>query len=93
MTFLRNIIVLFVLIAAASECASASTISCNFKFDLKSISFGNVLDKKTIDKEFEIDGVKFKYHIEDTSNFNELNDYVTMENKKGHKMTYALSCY
>jgi len=93
MAFLKNLVLLLVLIVAATECAEAKTITCNFDFDLKSISFGNVLNKKSINKEFESNGIKFKYHVDNTSDFSDVNDYMTMENAQGHKMTYALSCY
>lgn len=84
---------LIALLFAASNCAYSNTITCDFDFGLQSVSFGNVLEKKTLTKEMRVNGLKIKYHVNNTGKFNDADDYVVMENDKGHKMTYALKCY
>lgn len=93
MNFAKSLFLILVLIMLATECVHANTITCNFDFGLKSITVNNVFNKKTLEKETYNNGIKIKYHIENTKNFDEINDYITMENSKGHKITYALSCF
>lgn len=93
MDFFKKMAILIVMIMFTYECSEAkSVIVCNFDFGLKEISLGNVLNKKTITKEFINNGIKIKYHINNTNKFSELDDYVTMENEQGQKMTYSLKC-
>ncbi len=37
-------------------------------------------------------GKKFIVHVKDQDNFSEINDYLVIRSKKGHEMTYPLTC-
>lgn len=39
-----------------------------------------------------INGSKHLIHIENKRDFNDTNDYMSVVNQKGHKMTYPLTC-
>jgi hypothetical protein len=54
-----------------------------------------VMSSKTTNgfrKTVYIDGNKHIIHIEDQSNFNQSEDFLSITNPKGHKMTYPLTC-
>ena len=44
-------------------------------------------------KTLYIDGYKHRINVEDTSNFNDVNDYLCITSPKGHEMTYPLNCH
>lgn len=43
-------------------------------------------------KIMSFEGKKYTLHIEDTKNFSELNDYISIRSKEGHEITYPLYC-
>jgi hypothetical protein len=67
-------------------------ITCTYANGMQSFSTSNVLNKETLEREFNLDGLKYKYHIENTKSFTNVDDYITIENSKGHKITYPLEC-
>ncbi len=48
---------------------------------------------KGFTKTLYIDGMKHKVHVEDASNFSEVQDYLSITSPKGHEMTYPLTCH
>ena len=47
---------------------------------------------KGFTKTLNFDGLKHTIHINDSSSFSEIEDYIVVRNKLGHQMTYPLSC-
>lgn len=43
-------------------------------------------------KEVSFEGSKYKIAIKDKKNFSGLDDHLSIRNRKGHEMTYSLSC-
>jgi len=43
-------------------------------------------------KVFNYKNFSARVHIENTKDFNEANDYFSLKSKKGHQMTYPLTC-
>lgn len=48
---------------------------------------------KGFTKTLYIDGMKHKVHVDDVSNFSEVQDYLSITSPKGHEMTYPLTCH
>jgi TRAP-type C4-dicarboxylate transport system substrate-binding protein len=48
---------------------------------------------KGFTKTLYIDGMKHKVHVEDATDFNEVQDYLSITSPKGHEMTYPLTCH
>ena len=47
---------------------------------------------KGFDKLLYKDGLKHRIHIDNTTSFNDVDDYMVITSPKGHEMTYPLSC-
>ena len=43
-------------------------------------------------KELSFEGQKYRINIENTEKFSELDDYMSIRSRKGHEITYSLSC-
>lgn len=43
-------------------------------------------------KTLYVDGNKYKINVQNTQNFSDVNDYLSITNPKGHEMTYPLNC-
>lgn len=71
---------------------ASEIINCNYSYGMKSFTTSNVVKAEQIEREFEIDGLKYKVHIENTKAFTEVDDYIVIENSEGHRITYALEC-
>ena len=71
---------------------SKENVKCKYNHGMKSYSTSNVLNKKTLHRNFEAAGIKYEIHIEDTSNPSEVDDYIVMENSRGHRITFPLEC-
>lgn len=71
---------------------ASETIYCNYNYNLNFYIMQAPLKKKTIHKEFKNRGLAYKVYINNIKRFTKVDDYITIENKKGHKITYALAC-
>jgi hypothetical protein len=66
--------------------------------DSRSIASSNlhgVRTQKTIkgfNKIVFFEGQKHTIHIDDVSNFSDVNDYITIRSQKGHEIIYPISC-
>lgn len=47
---------------------------------------------KGFTKILSFEGRKHTIHIDDSSKFSDVDDYMVVKNKRGHEMTYPLSC-
>ncbi len=47
---------------------------------------------KGFDKVLFKDGLKHRIHVDNATEFSEINDYMVITSPKGHEMTYPLSC-
>ena len=47
---------------------------------------------KGFSKYTEFEGKRYIIHIQNEKQLNEIDDYIVIKNKKGHKITYPLSC-
>jgi len=88
----RLYLVILLVLGFIKYSQAGELIHCNYRHDLNSFATGNVLKQKTIHKEFRKDGLKYVVHIENTSKFDKVEDYISMENDKSHKITYSLEC-
>ena len=62
------------------------------RFPAEAIAQRTRLRGNSISKIFFVAGDKHTLHLEDTTSFNSLNDYISIRNKKGHEMTYPVDC-
>lgn len=83
---------IFLGIFSLSMAQASEFIACEYNFGLKEFATHNVNKAKTIHKEFDNEGIHYVVHIDNTKKFNEVDDYISMENDRGHRMTYALTC-
>ena len=44
-------------------------------------------------KVLNLDGHKYKIHVEDVGRFSEVDDYIAIRSPQGHEITYPLSCH
>ena len=44
-------------------------------------------------KTLYIDGVKHRINVQNTNEFSDVNDYLSITSPKGHEMTYPLTCH
>jgi hypothetical protein len=44
-------------------------------------------------KTLYIDGNKHRINIQNTNEFSDVNDYLSITSPKGHEMTYPLTCH
>lgn len=90
----KNFTLLLFLVMACTNIshAQSTTYKCTYNFGNKTEYIGTTTLKTKIVAKKEVDGLKYTFVLSDTNNFSDLNDYVTIENDKGHKITYALSC-
>jgi hypothetical protein len=72
--------------------ANSAVYECTYNNGLK-MEYIATTDLRThiVAKKTNYD-LKYTFVLSDTNNFNELDDYVIIENKKGRKITYKLSC-
>jgi hypothetical protein len=47
---------------------------------------------KSVDKMLIQGNIQFKFHIENSEKFSDVDDYVTMTSPTGHSVTYPISC-
>jgi hypothetical protein len=47
---------------------------------------------KAMDKMLLQGNVQYKFHIENTDSFSDVDDYVTLTSTTGHSVTYPISC-
>jgi len=92
MNFLKNLIILLLLIFAASECG-ATEIICNYNFGNKTIVENVPKGTTTVYKKYTKDGLFYEYKIANINKFNEIDDYISIANSKGHRITYSLECF
>lgn len=60
---------------------------------LASLSFkGHAEMDQGFNKTLYKDGLRHRISINDTSNFNEVDDYISITSRKGHVMSYPLNC-
>lgn len=87
-----KILLLVTAMIVSSTIFADTHINCEYNFGMASFATGNIQKLKQIHKEFETNGLKYEVHIENVKEFTEVEDYITIENEKGHKITYALEC-
>lgn len=92
MTFLKYTIIMFFMMFLALNC-KASDIFCSYNFENDHIIVKTKEKVKTITKKYTKNNLFYEYRIKDINNFNELDDYISISNTKGHKITYYLKCY
>lgn len=93
MSFIKNFILLSVLLLSIGHLkAESKVISCKYDFGNKEEVFGVGLIKKTVHISTARNGLKYTFHIEDIDNFKQTDDYVVIENEKGHRITFFLEC-
>lgn len=81
--------IIFLLMLSFNIFASTKKIECLYDFDTKVIELDN-LTKFPI--EFNENNLKYKININNINKFDKLDDYMTIQNNKGHKITYSLDC-
>lgn len=67
----------------------------NFQYINSDRSLSSVRTKrkgKGFIKVVNFEGKSFSIHIADLKNFNEVEDYLTIRSKRGHEITYPLTC-
>lgn len=83
---------IFALVALAVHSMDVSAKTINCVYDDKEITMNvDSKDRKVDITTFEGKNKKNIY-INDINNFSQLEDFVTLENDLGHKITYFLSC-
>lgn len=80
------------MIFIASQC-SAAEIICIYNFGNRTLTENVPKDTLTIHKKYIKDGIFYEYKIADINKFSEIDDYITMANSKGHRITYPLKCF
>lgn len=60
--------------------------------EIASLVSRNKLAQNGITKIVDFENQKHIIHIEDTSNFSDVNDYIIIRNHVGHEVTYPISC-
>lgn len=83
---------IFGTLSIVNQAYGNSVVNCTYNFGNSGISMGFVPHQKKIHREFKKDGHKYVVHVEDINKFAEVEDYISIENNKGHKITYALEC-
>lgn len=93
MYFVRNLVILLFMLYASTVIASGSrVITCNYNFGNDSLMFGVGTLEKSVTIQRTAGNLSYKIFIADISNFNEVDDYIVIENKKGHRITHSLKC-
>jgi len=90
MNLLKNIA--FLLILNISYGGEVKVVKCEYDFGNKSMVMGIGKLKKTINANQKINGLSYKYHIENINKFNEMDDYVEIVDKNEKKITFFLKC-
>lgn len=83
---------LLLLLLLSTTAFGSELINCEYAHGMKSFTTSNVTKMETIKREFMMGDLKYQVHIENTESFAEVDDYITIENSEGHKITYALEC-
>lgn len=76
----------------ATQYLHAKEITCSYDFKTKYITI-NTKKTSNFHNIENLSGIKRKVFIKNFNNFSELEDYVSMENDLGHKITYPLKCF
>lgn len=82
-------LILFICIISVSNVFS-SEIECHYNFKNNSFIIESN-GKWPIERKYTENNLDYKIYIKNSS-FNEVNDYMTIKNEKGHKITYSLEC-
>ena len=94
MRIVRDFICLMALLMACSHISRAQTATykCTYNHGLETEFIGTTTLKTKIVAKKEFNNLKYTFVLSNTNNFSELDDYVVIENDRGHKITYPLSC-
>lgn len=90
----KKIILIFFMAYAVNGLAfnQSKIINCDYNFKNSSLMFSVGTLKKSVTLTRKYENLTYKIFISDINNPSEANDFITIKNKKGHKITYSLRC-
>jgi len=91
MNIIKKLVVVIFMLILAYECVAADII-CEYSYGNKQLEIDTYNDT-IVHKKYTKNGLFYEYKIKDINNFNELDDYISISNSKGHRITYSLKCF
>ena len=71
---------------------NGNNLSLDGRFPAETVAQRTKLSGSSITKIFYVAGEKHTIHLNDKNSFNELEDFVNIKSRKGHEMTFPLTC-
>jgi len=91
MSIIKKFIILIFMVMMAYECIAAEIV-CEYNFGNDKIVETVQNNVTIVHKKYAKNNLFYEYKIKDINNFNEIDDYISISNLKGHRITYSLKC-
>lgn len=88
---IKNLILIFFTVISTNSIASVSTkLMCSYKHGIKTIEI--TTNEKTFISRRVLNDYQISLFIKDTSNPNEIDDYIEIKDFKGHNVIFLMKC-
>ena len=94
MKFIKDMLLLILMVICTMEISKATVVvyKCRYNYNKNTEFIGTTSLKTQIVAKKTVKGLKYSFNIPNTKQLHYFNDYVTITNKEGKVITYALKC-